>query len=218
MCGVAADVSTPAGCEAVACCRPQRRHPRQQCRHLRAQGLFRHPRCRLDALLRDQRDVGRATFARLHARHDRAQLGPHHLHLLGVRPANPQGDDPLRPHQDGAARARARARRGELGHRRHGQLGAARPDALRRRRGIPRGDGQGRRQSPRRHGAGLRQDAPTDVAARTLCHASRRSPTWSSMPPRRKPRLPTALRCASTVASSVRSRKIALRIPGGNRP
>ena len=66
--------------------RPDARHPGQQCRHLRAQGLLRDSRRGLDPLLRDQRHVGRAAVARLYARHARAQLGPDRLHLVGIRP------------------------------------------------------------------------------------------------------------------------------------
>ncbi len=74
--GVAADVSTAAGCDKLVKGAGPCRHPRQQRRDFRAQGLLRHPRCRLDALLRGQRDVRRAPLARPYARHVQEELGP----------------------------------------------------------------------------------------------------------------------------------------------
>ncbi len=51
---------------------------------------------------------GRAPLARSHARHAREELGTYRLHLLRVRAEHPEGNDPLRLHQNSAALDRPR--------------------------------------------------------------------------------------------------------------
>ena len=56
-----------------------------------------------------------------------------------IRPADSAGDDPLRRHQDGAARPLARACGADRRHRRHRQFRAAGADHVGRRAGFRRG-------------------------------------------------------------------------------
>ena len=94
--------------------------------------VLRYSRRRLEPLLRGQRDVGRAAVARLSAGHAEAQLGPHRLHLLGIRAEYSDGNDPLRNDEDRAACGVARPCRDDPRHRRDRQFGAAGADACRR--------------------------------------------------------------------------------------
>ena len=73
--------------------------------------------------------------------HDRAQLGPHHFHLIGIRREHSRRDDPLWFHQDRTAFRRPGHRAANGRHRRDGQLGAARTDTLRGCRRLSEIDG-----------------------------------------------------------------------------
>ena len=161
--------------------------------------FFEIPDAEWTRLLRDERHVGRAPVARLYAGHARTQLGTHHFHLIGIGSEHSDRDDPLRLHQDGAAVDRARARAADGRHERNRQLSAARPDAIRRRRRIPEGDGALR---------GKTADEMAGTFVKT--HGQRRSSSVSR--PSRRSRI-WSIYAASKEASATNG--AALRVEGG---
>ena len=83
--GAPGDLTSAEGANAIIRAVPRLRHPRQQRGHLRAEAVLRDPRRGLDALLRDQRALGRAAGASLHARDGEARMGTRGVHLVGIR-------------------------------------------------------------------------------------------------------------------------------------
>ena len=83
--GIAADVSTAAGCKALVTALPEVDILINNAGIFEPKDFFDIPDEDWTPLLRDQCDVGRADVARLSAGHAEAQLGPHRLHLLGIR-------------------------------------------------------------------------------------------------------------------------------------
>ena len=145
------------------------RHPDQQCRDFRTQGILRYSRRGLEPLLRGQCDVGRAAVARLSAGHAEAQLGPHRLHLLRIRAEYPEGNDPLRHDQDRATGGVARPCRDDPRHRRDRQFGAAGADDVGGRGNLRQGSRQAKRPVGGGGGVGIRQAVSSDLAAAALC-------------------------------------------------
>ena len=88
--------------------RRRRRHPGQQCGRVRDQGRLRDSGRGLAAAVRHQCTLRRPLHPALRAAHARQRLRAHHLHLVGIRRANSDRDDPLRLHQSGRSRADAR--------------------------------------------------------------------------------------------------------------
>ena len=103
------------------------RYPGEQCRYLRAQGCVRHSRRGLAAPVCDQRALGRAPDPALRAAHARQRVRPRRFHLLGIRRADPDRDDPLRLHQIRRSRLDARVRASARGDRRYRQRGIPGP-------------------------------------------------------------------------------------------
>ena len=88
---------------------PRRRYPRQQSRHLRAEGVFRHRGCRLDQDVRSQRDErGASDPALSEADAGQQGLGPRRVRLQRIRRLHSEGDGSLRLLEVGPARHRAR--------------------------------------------------------------------------------------------------------------
>jgi NAD(P)-dependent dehydrogenase (short-subunit alcohol dehydrogenase family) len=72
-------------------------------------------------------------------------------------------------HENRAARRLSRARRADGRGQRHGQFGAARTDAVGRRRGLPQGHGKRRRNDARRNGRRVRQGASAVLTHSAFC-------------------------------------------------
>ena len=176
------------------------RHRRQQSRHLPAGRLLRHRRCDVGSALASERHGRRPPGPRLPARHGGEGLGPVSAAGVRIRLQHSGRDDPLRRQQDRRRGARPRARQAHGGHRRHGELSPARPDAVRRRDGDARG---GSAPAPAtRSRTWRRTSSPPTGPARSSAapRASRRWRTWSSTLPRPRRRRRRARRCVSTAA------------------
>ena len=181
------------------------RHPRQQRRYFRSKALLRHPRCRLEPLLRGQRHVGRPPVARLSQGHDGARLGTRGVPVLRIGRQHPTRHAALRLHQDGHAGYLARARQAGAGHGRDGQRRVAGTDADRGRRTHAAGSGRAGRQDDRRGGRAIRQGQAPVPRSSSGWRARARSPAWWSISARNKPRRLPEPPCASTAGRSIRS-------------
>ena len=153
---------------------PRGRHSRQQSRHLRAEGIFRHRGCRLDQDVRSQRDErGAADAALSEADAGQQGLGPRRVRLQRVRCLHPERDGALRFLEVGAARDRARRGGDDQGHQRHRQFGDAGSDLGRDGAGSPRRARRGGWHHRRRSGPAHLHRTPPGVAAAALRAAGR---------------------------------------------
>src|SRR6266404_7606646 len=117
----------------------------------------------MDTLLRGERDVGRTTVARLSSRDAEARLGSYRLYVLGIGTEYSTEYDPLRLHKDRLSRNRARPRQARRREPRHGELGAARSDAVGGSRVDVGGGGDEGRPVGRRSRRRLRKGAPIEL-------------------------------------------------------
>ena len=115
--GVAADLATAAGCDALIARVPDADILVNNLGIFEPKPFEADPGRGLAALLRGQRAERRPPGAPLCGRHARAQLGPDRVHVERVGAADPDRDDPLRHDEDRAARGRARAGRDARRHR-----------------------------------------------------------------------------------------------------
>src|ERR1700676_99855 len=168
--GVAADVSTAAGCKTLVETLPDVDILINNAGIFEPKGFFEIPDEDWSRFFEVNVMSGVRLSRAYLPRMLKAQLGPHRLHLLRIRAEHPEGDDPLWHNKNRAARGLAWPCRDDTRHRGDRQFGAAGADDVGGRRDICKGARKTERAIGRGGGVGIRQTVSPDFAVAAFCN------------------------------------------------